>query len=106
MALGTITITPKVEKSDAVLYAEYVSIVGDGAYPTGGSTGFTASYTPVLKQGGREILAVIDLTNGANYLAYNKATDSLQAFVRATGAEVANTTNLSGTTFTVLVLSC
>lgn len=106
MALGTFTNTQKLAKADSVGYLDRAQIVGDNSYPTGGTTGFSASVQTATKQGGREVVGIIDNTGDATYyVVYVKATDALKVFVRATGLEVANATDTSGKTWDLLVIS-
>ena len=102
MALGTITALEE-GAAQGPLFVDRVSIVGDDSYPTGGTTGFQALLRAAL---GKD-RTIVDLRSkpGANLLDYDHVNDTLQAFAIADGAEVANTTDLSGTTFEVIVIS-
>jgi hypothetical protein len=112
MALGTITVIESVSADGPVFY-DRCTIVGDGAYPTGGTVAFQALYQAAAKTagilgetGGRTIVHLSNENTGeAQELAYNHANDTLTAFVSATAAEVADTTDLSGNTYNVLVVS-
>lgn len=112
MALGTITIIEEVAAQGPVML-QRCTIVGDDSYPTGGTTGFEALYQAAVKAAGilsdgagRQIVHVANENKGdADELAYDHANDKLMAFVRSTAAEVANTTDMSGTTFNVLITS-
>lgn len=108
MALGTATQNSKAGAvASAPVFIDDISFAGDSSYPTGG----TAAFQDYIRNAagikeGRTILAVIDVTgNATHYPVYNKATDKLMMFVRTTGVEVANATNMSGTTFRFQVLS-
>jgi hypothetical protein len=108
MALGPATINVQAGKSaSAPTFLDDLSFAGDSSYPTGGTVDFEAFVQGAagIKEG-RTIDAVIDIAgNATHYPVYNKATNKLMMFVRATGLEVANATNMSGTTFRFLVVS-
>ncbi len=108
MALGTMTLNEKaIASGSCPSFQEDFSFPGDGAYPTGGTVGFQALVRAAtgVKEA-RTVQAVVDISGGATYYpVYDRANDKLKVFVRATGVEVADTTNLSATTFRVLVLS-
>ena len=102
MSLGTITI-PGGADAQGPIFHDRISFVGDDAYPTGGTVGFNALLQAVTKDQ-REVLAVIG-NDGTNAYEYDFANDTLIARVMATGAEVADTTDLSGATANLLVIS-
>lgn len=104
MALGTITRGDKSgEKPGAPTFVDVLAFPGDDSYPTGGTLGFEASVREALGQN-VTVLGVIAGDCADNVPVYDPAADSLKVFVRSTGAEVANTTNLSGVTFNLMVL--
>lgn len=105
MALGTFTLSvPSGGAPSSPSFRDHVSVPGDSSYPTGGSA-FDAAFDVATKHD-RTIDDVLDVTaNATYYLAYDKANGKLKAFARATGLEVTATTDLSGTTFKLLVLS-
>jgi hypothetical protein len=86
-------------------FHEHITVVGDGAYPAGGTPGFKA-YFEDLVGAQREILAVVDQSDPSTVsrLEYDHTNDKLFARVRATGAESA-VANQSGVTYRLLVLS-
>jgi hypothetical protein len=122
MTLGTITVpTDKLVGAmpQAPLFALRMSFPGDDSYPTGGTTGFQelvraaiaakmAAATDANVRGRQnvEIEAVLPQNCGQYIPSYDKTNDTL--FVQdggsATLAQVGNGTNLSGTTFNVLVV--
>lgn len=108
MPLGTPVIQNQGGKSASTpVFIDEITFTGDTAYPTGGSAAFEAFIRGAtgIKEG-RTVDAVIDVTgNATHYPVYDKAANALKMFVRATGVEVANTTNMSATTFRVLVIS-
>ena len=106
MALGTITVSGSAGGApSAPIYHDQISVPGDSSYPTGGSA-FLAALQAATKSPGRVIDAVIDVGGVAGYYpVYDKANGKLMIFVRTTGVEVANATNLSGTTFKLAVVS-
>jgi hypothetical protein len=105
--IGAITVSKNaIKKASSVLYVQDISFAGDGAYPTGGTAGFQASVRAITGDQ-REIVVVDDVGAIAGFYAvYDKANDKLKVFVRTTGVEVANATDLSGTTFKLCVLAC
>lgn len=108
MALGTITKrTLGGERGMAPLFVERLNVVGDGAYATGGTAGFTAVVNAALAP--RQV-AVVDafgwgITAGAisHYAIFDPVNDKLQVFTLA-GAEAAGAANLSTTVFQLTVV--
>ena len=111
MALGTITKTISAGESATVpLMADLLSFLGDSAYPTGGTTGFKALVQAnTLDQ--RAPIAVIGQQCGGYTPYYDYANDKLLVYYGNFDAsdgpliQVPDTTDLSGVTFKVLVLS-
>lgn len=118
MALGTPTINAIRETRDGGQEL-LMSFDGDDNYPTGGTTDFNAYVRDAVKTAhaaaadanirGEErvaALAVVPQNCGQYVPSYDYANDTL--FVRdgghATWQQVPNTTDLSGTTFNVLVV--
>lgn len=111
MAIGTMTLTSaSVGNTSQTLYADKISMVGDGAYPTGGSTGVQTALRALTKDQ-RTILAVVGIGANGGYLpVWDAANGKLQLFTvggnaGVVAAELANATDVSGTTFKLLVLS-
>lgn len=110
-ALGTVTLTAKVKKSKrGAIFIDRITVVGDAAYPSGGTTGLKAALN-ALTGDGRAPFAVIDAGVNGGYMShYNIADDKLivllgdadgvGVFIEADGVG-----NLSGQTFTYVVLS-
>jgi hypothetical protein len=106
MALGAITRVKKVgAKPSAPTYADLITVVGDGAYPAGGTVGFLASFQAAVGDK-RDIVGVIDQSDPSTLsaLEYDFTNDKLFARVRTTGVESA-VGNQSGVTYRLLVLS-
>jgi hypothetical protein len=105
MAIGTITEKTVAAQGNATpIFLKPVSFAGDGAYATGGTADFQASVRADLGPA----LEVVEVISGiaGNYIAqYDKANDKLLIRQISDGAEVANATDLSGTTFN-LTLVC
>lgn len=104
MAIGTITLGTQVYTKGGVFIDE-CTMVGDGAYPTGGSTGFQAAFQAKTLDG-----RVIDHIegyglNGGYAVIWDKANGKLLTEVKSSGVETANATDLSGTTFKLRVFS-
>lgn len=105
MAIGAITISKKGGvKPSAALPVVKFTMVGDNAYPAGGSVGVEAALKVEASQG-VTILGVVDVTADAtHYAAWDGTNGKLVVFVRATGLEVAPAVDLSGTTFNLLAI--
>lgn len=109
MALGT-PATTTAQQGQTTMRPNGVlrlSFAGDGAYTTGGTLLFGATY--LVAELGR-LIAVTQcvgygLTAGAitHMVSYDVATDALKVFVLATGAEAAGAANLSTVTFDIEV---
>ena len=100
------TLTSEVGREGGPVIAARISFLGDDSYPTGGSINFAAFVGAALGVGSNlQILAVIPQNNSNNDLRYDATNDTLIALVASTGVEVANTTDLSGTTFEALVIA-
>jgi hypothetical protein len=108
MALGAIT--PVADTSQGLsgpvnmgaLAMTVTTIVGDSSYPTGGSAVTAANLglsTVLFSQVGASASSGANCASTAQ--TYNLSTAKLQCFAN-TGIEVANTTNLSGLTLTVI----
>jgi hypothetical protein len=118
MALGAITMnTEEGGRPSAPLYMLDLSVVLDGAYPTGGTTGFSLLVAAAARAASppladtfapADVFGIIALDGAGYTLAYNKTTDALKVYQcagsAAPGAEVPNATNLSGVTVRVVVL--
>jgi hypothetical protein len=105
------TITPKVKQGP--IRKDLVSFAGDGAYPAGGTVGFSTLYKDALEAAGfsspgREVLSVQQVDASGYVLRYDKANDKLMVFEGNYDAadgplQQSSTANLSGQTFTVIV---
>lgn len=111
MALGTITkqtgSSEQLGQPGSPAYAIALSFAGDDSYPTGGTADFTSLVraSDAVSPKAVSVLAVIPCDCGATYIPYYDAVnDKLMVRATANGAEVSNATNLSGTTFRVVVL--
>lgn len=109
--IGALTVTDKsIDGSNKTLYVDEISLVGDSSYPTGGMTGVQAALQAVVKDQ-RAILAVVNTgANGGYITQWDFANSKLQLFTAGGSAgtalaELANATNVSGTTFKLMVLS-
>lgn len=104
MSIGALTRdTVAVKAAGEATFVDLISLVGDDSYPTGGSLGVEAALKALVGDG-REILSVQDAaSNGARTCRWDYANKKLLVF--AAGAEVANATDLSGTSFKLLVTS-
>lgn len=104
MALGTLTLVAGVA-SQGPLFFDEVTLVGDGAYPTGGSTGLKAKLQAATGSQREPIAVVPQHPGGAFFLNYDHANEKLQVRAGASGAEVANESDQSAVTYKMLVIS-
>ena len=105
MAIGTITLGAiAAPGAEPPVYHELASFAGDATYATGGTAGFQTTWRAKVKQA-REVLAVISQGSGVYFPEYDKVNDKLRVRKIVDGTEVGNATDLSGTTFNVLVIS-
>lgn len=104
MAIGTVTVANRVNHGYVKVLYDVISFPGDGAYPTGGTAAFEASVRTAVGRGALDIVAVVALDCGIYSPVYDYTNDKLKVRTEAL-AEVANTTDLSGTTFRILVIS-
>ena len=100
MTLGTIT----APGNATPIFLDKVSFAGDDAYPTGGTAAFQTTFRAKVKAA-REILAIVPQDCGVYVPSYDKTNDKLKVRAVSNGAEVSNGTDLSGTTFDLLVIS-
>ena len=110
MALGTFTLSQRAGyMPSAPLFHDIIDIVGDSAYPTGGSA-FDAKYT-ALKKHTRTVMAVHAVDCKGYIPAYDSATGKLKFYYFNTDSadgpaiEVPNATDLSAVTFRIDVLT-
>lgn len=104
MSLGTITQIEEVGRSGGPIILALVTIVGDDDYTTGGTVAFQDFIRAEL-DADVELLAVIQQNIGDFRAMYDKANDKLIVDVMSTGVEVANATDISGTTFELLIVA-
>ena len=118
MALGTMTIVEATKEAGS-LKVMAMSFAGDSAYPTGGSTDAETKLNAAIKAAAAaatdanirgnenvEIVGVFDDDAGQYRPIWDAANNKLKVrdMGHATNDEVANTTDLSGTTFLVKFL--
>lgn len=106
MALGTMTlVTQTGQKAMAPNRMVHLTVVGDGAYPAGGTPAFKAQLRALLNQANFYILAVIDQSDPTTLsrLEYDHTNDRLFARVRTTGVESA-VADQSAVTYRILVI--
>jgi hypothetical protein len=91
------------------LFIDIVSFPGPASYTTGGDTGLIAGLEAIAKNNRVIVAAILMAADG--YLAdYVVATDKVKVYgtgaaEKAHGTEVDAATNLSGTTFRMMVVS-
>lgn len=107
MALASGALTVKTgEAPGAPTFVVSISFDGDDSYPTGGTLAFQQFVRNIVT--GTPSLEIVDVISGdcGNHKAeYLKGTDALKVRLISTGAEVANSTDLSSTTFNLTVLA-
>lgn len=104
--LGTMTNVSHVgEKASAPTFVDLITVVGDGAYPAGGTPGFAALFNTLVKQN-RTIVAVHDQSQPTTLsrLEYDFTNDKLLARVRTTGVE-SGVADQSGVTYRLVIIS-
>lgn len=104
MALGAITAGVEVGRSGGPSISKLISFVGDDSYPTGGTLTFQALVRTAVGAD-VEVLAAVAQDCGLFLPVYDKAADALLVRNLTDGSEVTNATDLSGTTFNVLVVA-
>lgn len=113
-ALGTLTlVAPPVNGGNAAsepLFTEEVSLVGDAAYPTGGTAGLQVAYRAKGDaQAFRTIVAVLPLDCKGYIPGWDSAAGKLKFYQSAgsaaPGGEVPNATDLSAVTMKLLIVS-
>lgn len=95
--MGAVTMTVPAGSQDGAtsnVRQAFRDVTLSASYATNGETGITPGLMgmQVFNQ------VEIDACKTNNFLSYDYANNLLKAFVSSTGAEVANTTNLSGVT--------
>lgn len=106
MALGAM-VSNNAAAAQGPIFFDTVTVVGDAAYPTGGSTGLQAKLQ-TLRGDGRVIIEVT-MNDGGGYVAqYNPLNDKLIVFAQDAGGalgEVADTTDLSAVSLKMTIKS-
>lgn len=110
MALGTITINKVSKFGNSNQLIVDCSVVGDGAYTTGGTLLFEASLRTALAASSHKIKGNYDVLGVQHIDAlldrqvkYVAATDALIAIQPSAGTQAANAANLAGETYRLLV---
>lgn len=100
MALGTLTIVESAAAAGGPVFVYRCTLVGDSSYPTGGTTGLLAKLRTAASKPSLNILSVQgEGDNGDRHLEYVHSSEKLFVRVMSTGADTANATNESGTTY-------
>lgn len=105
MSLGAITPGVEVGRSGGPVILVNLSFDGDDSYPTGGTAGLEQLVRDALGGENVELLAVVAQDCGLFLPSYDKANDTLLVRNLTDGTEVADTTDLSTTTFNVLAIA-
>jgi hypothetical protein len=94
-------------KFDTITFtgATYHKVTSPTADDPTGNTGLKAGLQALTGDARTPISVIQNGGNGVHVLEYAPATDRLKVVVAATGAEVADNVDLSGTTFHVQVIS-
>lgn len=104
MALGTMTRVSNVAANGPV-YCDEVTLVGDGSYPTGGSTGLKAKLQALTGDLREPFAVIVQHPGGSFSLNYDHANEKLQVRAGGTLAEVANLSDQSAVTYKLCILS-
>ncbi len=104
MSLGTLTVLEGGESPNGPLWVERCTLVGDSAYPTGGSVGLLAALRTLKKSNNLNIIAVFGQDNAGKQIGYDHANDKLKVYA-AGGTETANSTDLSASTLNLVIIS-
>jgi len=107
-ALGTLTLQSGVNQGG--IWIDNATLAGDADYATGGTEGLLAELRSQHKAPGLAIVGVQHAVGAAgHHLEYDSANDLLIAYVLSatTGdhTQAAAGTDLSGTTFTIVIVS-
>ena len=105
MSLGALTIVERVDAVGPVFHIR-ATLVGDGAYSSGGSTGLLAKLKTALGDDSVNIIAVKGQSDPATLseLEYDHTNEKLFARVRTTGVESA-VANQSGVTYGLYIIA-
>lgn len=109
MALGAITkVISHGERGSDPIFLVLLSIVGDGAYASGGTAAFEASVRTVAGMKDVDVLGVMPQDCGGYIPVYDRTADKLKVYEQTDAAtspliETA-TSDLSGTTFEMIVV--
>lgn len=110
MAIGTITKIKATQGHQESLGCAIITMVGDSAYPTGGTANFEDEVRKKLLMGNVELYDVKALDGKGYVLGYDYENDKLKVYRADYDAvadgplvEVPDTTNLSGVTFVISV---
>lgn len=106
MALGAM-VSISAAAAQGPIFFDTVSVVGDGAYPTGGSTGLQAKLQ-ALRGDGRVIIEAAAVVGSGNVIEYDATSDHLRSYIQDAGgqlAEVGNAVDMSATTFKLVITS-
>jgi hypothetical protein len=106
MALGAM-VSNNAAAAQGPIFFDTVTLVGDGAYPTGGSLGLQAKLQ-TLRGDGRVIVEVSVADGGGYNVQYDALTDRLKFYEQDAGGamgEVVDATDLSGVTMKLVIKS-
>lgn len=104
MALGALTIVEQVAAVGPVFHIR-ATLVGDGAYGAGGSTGLLAKLRAALNLPALNIISVKDEGILADAVEYDHANEKVFVRVKATGVE-SGIANQSGVTYSLYIVAC
>lgn len=106
MALGAMTAVESYQVGQGPVFMDRVTLVGDGAYPAGGSTGLKAKLRALTKDN-RAPFAVIVEDGKGFVVQYDVLNDKTLIYEQDAGGALAETAtaNQSGVTYKLCVLS-
>jgi hypothetical protein len=103
MTIGAVTIVDRAAAQGPIFY-DRITVVGDDAYPAGGSLDFVAAFQLAIAST-REVVGILaDDDNGNILLQFVGSTGGLLARLISTGVESA-VADQSGTTYKLTVIS-
>ena len=112
MALGAITVVKESSADGGSFRMDLIKFAGDSAYPAGGTPGLEGLFREKMDAGNFDIKGVIPQDCGGYTVGYDPETDKLKVYhadyaagVAGKLVEVPATTDLSATTFRLLVMT-
>lgn len=104
MALGTMTLVESKQVAQGPLFVDRVTLVGDGSYSSGGTTGLKAKLQALTKD--QRVPFLVCSENNAELVQYNVATEKLLAYAQDGGGDFGEVSgSQAGVTYVLTVWS-